>query len=92
MIRKILGGRVMEQKEIIDLIKGNTIGPFNDFRSKKGKPFTASIRLKNNKVDFLFADSTDDLDLDEIYKQEPLGRSPVDQSEVFETPAGFLVK
>ncbi|MDD2466070.1 MAG: DNA topoisomerase III [Desulfobulbus sp.] len=90
MIRKVLGGRVMENAEIIELIKGQTLGPFSDFRSKKGKPFTASIHLANSKVEFLFADSTEELDLDAIRSQEPLGLSPIDQARVFETPAGFL--
>ncbi|MBV5317363.1 MAG: DNA topoisomerase III [Desulfobulbaceae bacterium] len=90
MIRKVLGGRVMEEKEIVALIKGQTLGPFSDFRSKKGKPFTASVRITNSKVEFLFADSTAELDLDEIRQQEPLGESPIDHTRVFETPAGFL--
>ncbi len=90
IIRKILGGRVMETAEIVELIKGATLGPFDDFRSKKGKPFSASLHLANSKVEFLFADSTEALDLDEIRSQEPLGLSPIDQSKVFETPAGFL--
>jgi DNA topoisomerase-3 len=90
VIRKVLGGRIMEPAEIVELIKGKTLGPFSDFRSKKGKPFSASIHLANSKVEFLFADSTDELDLDEIRRQPPLGISPTDQTKVFETPAGFL--
>ena len=90
VIRKVLGGRLMEEGEIVDLIKGETLGPFADFRSKKGKPFTASVRLNNGKVEFLFADSTAELDLDEIRSQEPLGASPIDHTGVFETPTGFL--
>ena len=90
IIRKVLGGRVMTEEEIVALIKGQTLGPFSDFRSKKGKPFTASVRITNSKVEFLFADSTAELDLDEIRRQEPLGLSPIDQTRVFETPAGYL--
>jgi DNA topoisomerase-3 len=90
VIRKILGGRVMREEEVVDLIKGKTIGPFSDFRSKKGKPFTASIHLKNNKVDFIFADSTDGLDIGSIKKNGSLGTSPIDQTRVFETPAGYM--
>jgi DNA topoisomerase-3 len=90
IIRKVLGGRVMEKEEIVTMIRGETLGPFADFRSKKGKPFTASVRLTNNKVEFLFADSTAGLDLDAIRGQEPLGESPIDRTMVFETPSGFL--
>ncbi len=89
-LRKILGGRVMSEAEIVALIEGKTVGPFSDFRSKKGKPFTASVRLTNNKVDFLFAESTDNLDLEEIRRGEPLGLSPLDDSRVFETPTAYM--
>jgi DNA topoisomerase-3 len=90
MIRKVLGGRVMDEDEVVRLIRGETIGPYDDFRSKKGKPFTASVRLNNSKVEFLFADSTDQLDVEEIKQQKSLGRSPIDETEVFETPAAFM--
>ncbi len=89
-IRKILGGRVMQTGEIVSLIKGETIGPFSDFRSKKGKSFTASVHLVNNKIEFMFANSTDDLDLDAIKKQPSLGNSPTDNTEVYETPTGYM--
>jgi len=89
-IRKILGGRVMREPEIVDLINGETIGPFADFRSKKGKPFAASIRLTNKKVDFIFLDSNNDIDIDEVKKNGSLGLSPVDQSPVYETPTGYM--
>jgi len=90
MIRKVLGGRIMELNEIEALIKGETIGPMSDFRSKRGKPFSASIKLNNGKVEFIFADSIDNLDMEEIKKSTPLGISPVDSTKVFETPAAFM--
>ena len=89
-LRKILGGRLMTIEEIVDLIQGKTLGPFSDFRSKRGKSFTASLRLANNKIEFLFADSIDDLDVDAIKKGEPLGLSPIDGSPVYETPAAYM--
>ncbi len=90
MIRKVLGGRVMDESEVVDLIRGRTVGPFSDFRSKRGKPFTASVRITDSKVEFLFADSTAELDLDEIRKQEPLGLSPIDKTRVYETPVAYM--
>ena len=90
MIRKVLGGRIMEEEEIVRLIRGETLGPYSDFRSKKGKPFTASVRIHESKVDFQFADSSADLDLAEIKKQDPLGVSPVDNTSVYETPMAFM--
>lgn len=90
VIRKVLGGRIMQQDEVVSLIKGETLGPFNNFRSKKGKSFSASIRLTNNKVDFLFADTTNDLDLALIKRTGSLGKSPIDQTAVYETPTAFM--
>ncbi len=89
-IRKILGGRVMTNDEIVALLEGKTIGPFSDFRSKKGKPFSASLRFTNGKIEFLFEKSTADLDIDAIKKGEVLGISPVDNTKVYETPAAFM--
>jgi DNA topoisomerase-3 len=89
-IRKILGGRVMKEPEVIQLIKGETIGPFADFRSKKGKPFAASLKLTNNKIDFLFMDANEDLDIDLVKKNGSLGVSPIDGTSVYETPTGFM--
>ncbi len=89
-LRKILGGRILQQQDIVDLLHGKVIGPFSDFRSKKGKPFTASVQLKNNKIEFMFADSADNLDLETIRESAPLGISPIDNTRVFETPAGYL--
>ncbi|PIE73227.1 MAG: DNA topoisomerase III [Deltaproteobacteria bacterium] len=89
-IRKILGGRVLSEGDVVSLLQGDTIGPYSDFRSKKGKTFTASVHLVKNKIEFLFADSTADLDLDEIKKGPSLGRSPIDGSKVFETPMAYL--
>ncbi len=89
-IRKILGGRIMQNDEIVSLFKGETVGPFGDFRSKQGKPFTASIKLTKDKVEFIFAESNGLLDIDEIKKSEPLGLSPIDQTPVYETPTAYM--
>jgi len=89
-LRKIMGGRIMSQDEIVAILSGKTLGPFSNFRSKKGKPFTASLRLDKNKIEFLFADSIAELDLEAIKKSAPLGISPVDGTPVFETPAAYM--
>ncbi len=89
-IRKSLGGRTMSEVEVVALISGETIGPFSDFWSRQGKPFTASLRLEQNKIEFLFADSTDALDIEAIKAMSPLGLSPVDQAPVYETPAAYM--
>lgn len=89
-IRKILGGKMLSEDDVVALLKGETIGPYSDFRSKRGKPFTASVRLVKNKIEFMFADSMADLDIESIKKTTPLGESPVDGTKVFEAPMAFL--
>lgn len=90
IVRKILGGRIMSDDEVIALLRGETIGPFPDFRSKRGKQFTASVHLVNSKVEFLFADASEQLDIEEIKRKKPLGLSPIDKTRVYETPAAFM--
>jgi DNA topoisomerase-3 len=89
-VRKILGGRMLTESEVVALIQGKTIGPFSDFRSKKGKPFTASVRLINAKIEFIFATSIDDLDIDSVKQGTSLGLSPIDQTKVFATPMAYM--
>ncbi len=89
-IRKILGGRMLTEQEVVALLKGETIGPFSDFRSKKGKPFTASVKLTDDKIDFMFADSNADLDIDAIKNGPSLGKSPIDGTKVFTAPMAFM--
>lgn len=89
-VRKILGGRILSEKDVIDLFEGKTIGPYADFRSKKGKLFTASVRITNSKIEFMFADSNADLDIEAIKKGESLGNSPIDDTRVFATPMAYM--
>jgi len=91
-IRKVLGGRHMSQDEIIELLEKKRVGPLTGFRSKMGKPFTAAIRLtEENKVEFAFEDALGkDGEGPEIVNPEPLGKSPVDGTDVLETLTGYL--
>jgi len=89
-IRKILGGKMLSDDHVVALLKGETIGPYSDFRSKRGKPFTASVRLVKNKIEFMFADSMADLDIEAIKKTPALGNSPIDDTKVFDTPMAYI--
>ncbi len=90
IVRKVIGGRVMRRKEILSLLKGEVLGPFSDFLSKQGKPFTASIRIHNGRIEFIFPESDSQLDTEAIKQSEPLGLSPIDRSPVFDTPAAYV--
>lgn len=53
-INKILGGHELTKEEIYDLIQKGKIGPFDDFKSRAGKNFSACIILENgrSKIEF----------------------------------------
>lgn len=89
-LRKVLGGRVMRQEEIEALLRGEVLGPFDNFRSKNGKQFSASLKISGSKIEFIFPDNQEEIDIESIKKQTPLGRSPVDDSFVYETPFAFI--
>ncbi len=89
-IRKVLGGRVMKQEEIVALLKGETLGPFDDFRSKKGKQFSATVKIAGSKIEFVFPDNQEELDVEAIKAQPSLGRSPVDDTSVYETTFAYM--
>ena len=93
VIRKVLGGRQMTEPEIIDLLQKRQIGPLTGFRSKAGKPFTAVLKInEKNKVEFVFDDTASGADgqpLD-ITKETPIGVSPVDNTNVYETLTGYV--
>ncbi len=57
-IYKTIGNRKISEDEIKALLKDRLIGPLDGFRSKSGKPFSASLKLdEENKVKFVFGDS-----------------------------------
>lgn len=94
-IRKMLGGRLMEESEVKDLLEKRKIGPLTGFRSKRGSAFAAVIILNDqNKVEFVFEDDTASADGEEfdINKETPLGNSPVDGSPVYETLTSYVSK
>jgi DNA topoisomerase III len=90
-IRKILGGRHMSSEEIHQLIEHNQIGPLDGFVSKKGMPFTASIQLKNGKVEFMF-DNPESEKFDDLDDTSIIGHSFIDQSPVYLTPTCYISK
>lgn len=90
ILRKVIGGRIMRPEEIVALLQGKTLGPFSDFRSKKGKPFSASIKMMNGRIEFIFPESDNQLDVEAIKQSEPLGFSPIDKTPIFDTPAAYI--
>jgi DNA topoisomerase-3 len=91
-IRKTLSGRIFEYEEVEKLITEKKVGPLQGFRSKLGRPFAAVINLTpENKVEFDFGQSREEGAAPvDFTGQEPLGKCPQCQHNVFETPMHYV--
>jgi len=83
---KIMGGRQIEAQEADTLLKERAVGPLEGFRSKMGRPFSASLKLNDaNEVVFDFGNADeDDGEPVDFSAQEPLGKCPKCDGRVFE--------
>ncbi|MBR2094802.1 MAG: DNA topoisomerase III [Fibrobacter sp.] len=86
VIRKIIGGKHLTESEIVELLTKRKIGPLTGFRSKKGAEFSAVLTINDeNKIEFVFDEKPEEIELGEI-----IGKSPVDGSNVYETLTGYV--
>jgi DNA topoisomerase-3 len=90
---KFLSSRLMEGSEIEELIQKRQVGPLQGFRSKKGFPFAAILKLNaEQKVEFDFGnDNKEDGSEVEVdfSGKEPLGPCPKCQARVFENGMNY---
>lgn len=57
-IYKTMGNRKLSKEEILTLLSQKVLGPLDGFKSKKGKPFSAMLKLtEENKITFDFGSS-----------------------------------
>ena len=90
---KIMGGRQLEAAEADTLLREKKVGPLEGFRSRLGRPFTATIALSDdNQVAFDFGerDGGDDAEAPDFSGQEPLGACPKCASRVFEMTQAYV--
>ena len=89
---KIMGGRQLDVAEADTLLRERRLGPLDGFRSRLGKPFSASIRLNDaNEVGFDFGDgANDDSEAPDFTGLVPLGPCPKCKSRVFETAQAYV--
>ena len=90
---KIMGGRQLEVAEADTLLRERRVGPLEGFRSRLGRPFTASIKLTDaNEVTFDFGDggSDDSAEAPDFTGLEALGPCPKCNSRVFELPQAYV--
>ena len=90
---KIMGGRQLEINEADTLLRERQVGPLEGFRSRLGRPFTASIKLSDaNEVSFDFGDggANDSTEMPDFTGLEPLGPCPKCKARVFELPQAYV--
>ncbi|MGL1901057.1 MAG: DNA topoisomerase III [Fibrobacterales bacterium] len=92
-LRRMMGGRQMAPEEIETLMNDKQIGPMEGFRSKRGNPFTASIKLSEEyKIAFDFGNNEDDDDQIDLNAATYVGKSHTDDSEVYQTDTIYISK
>jgi DNA topoisomerase-3 len=92
---KIAAGRQFEPQEIEELITKRTVGPLQGFRSKKGRPFAAIIKLTDEfKPEFDFGQEEKNAAGEaaevDFTGQEPLGNCPKCGARVFESGMSYV--
>jgi DNA topoisomerase-3 len=90
---KIMGGRQLDVTEADTLLRERRVGPLEGFRSRLGRPFTASLKLSEaNEVSFDFGDgsSDDSAEAPDFTGMEPLGHCPKCNARVFETAQAYV--
>ena len=86
VIRKIIGGKHLSDEEIVELLTKRKIGPLTGFRSKRGAEFTAVLIINDqNKIEFKFEEKPEEIEIG-----EKVGKSPIDNTDVFETLTGYV--
>jgi DNA topoisomerase-3 len=99
-ITKIPAGRAFETAEAEAFLRDKHIGPLEGFRSKKGFPFTAEMKLayddeiKNWKLEFDFGEDARQGEGDgepvDFSGQESLGHCPKCKGRVFEHGSNYV--
>ena len=92
-VLRVMGGRMYEEAEMEILLREKTIGPLQGFRSQKGFPFAAVVKLnEQNEVKFDFGNEPKEGEAAEAVDftgKEPLGKCPKCGSNVFENGMNY---
>jgi DNA topoisomerase III len=96
-IYKNIGNRKIELAEVRELITHRRLGPLDGFRSKKGRPFSALLKLdEENKVKFVFENNglggngSENGTPTDLSAFPVVATCPADGAPVHETPSGYV--
>ncbi|MBI2440419.1 MAG: DNA topoisomerase III [Lentisphaerae bacterium] len=87
---KTLAGRQFELSEMEELLARKSVGPLDNFHSRKGKVFAAVVKLSPEyKIELDFGQAPEGTAVD-FSGKEPLGKCPKCGSGVFENGAWYV--
>jgi len=91
---KVVSGREWAPEEIAELIRDGKIGPLTGFRSRMGRPFTATIRFTaEHRLEFDFGqerlDASGEPEKIDLTGKEPVGTCPKCKANVYELDMAY---
>jgi DNA topoisomerase-3 len=91
----VLSGREWDPEEVAELFRKRVVGPFGDFISRQGRPFTAAVRLTDDfRLEFDFgrgdASQEEGAPPPDFSAQESLGSCPKCGGRVYEHGASYV--
>lgn len=91
---KVVSGREWAPEEIAELIRDGKIGPLTGFRSRMGRPFTATIRFtEEHRLEFDFGqerlDASGVPEKIDLTGKEPVGTCPKCKANVYELDMAY---
>lgn len=91
---KVVSGREWAPEEIAELIRDGKIGPLTGFRSRMGRPFTATIRFTaEHRLEFDFGqerlDASGVPEKIDLTGKEPVGTCPKCKANVYELDMAY---
>ncbi|MFM7103321.1 MAG: DNA topoisomerase III, partial [Verrucomicrobiota bacterium] len=94
-VRKVMSGRMFEPAELETLLRERQVGPLQGFRSQKGFPFAALLRLSpENEVKFDFGNEPKEGEAEaappDFSGKQPLGKCPKCAAGVFENGMNYV--
>lgn len=96
-VNKVIGNRLMEEDEIRELLEKKQIGPLDGFRSKKGKSFSAIVKLEQNdsgawraSLDFGGGENGNGETMEDLSQYPVVAECPLDGAPVHETPNAYV--
>lgn len=93
-VYKVVGNRKMDKEEIRELLEKKRIGPLDDFRSKRGKHYSAYLYLddESKRVKFDFGNGDSESGEIDFSKLTPIAKCPRTGGDLFETANAYIVR